>query len=119
MIALFFVAFGALGWISAVLLPAALAKWFLPTRYELGPEGLAIRFLGITTRAPWSRFRRFYPHSVGVHLSTFEVPSPLDPFRGLFLRFRGNREDVVARLEKAGLKRGEKKTSAAVGPAGS
>ena len=113
-VALFFVVFGQLGWLAAVLLPISLGKWFLPTAYELRTDAIAVRFLGVTTRAPWTRYRRFYAHAVGVHLSPFESPSPLDPFRGLFLRFRGNREAVVARLEKAGLKRGEKKTSANV-----
>ncbi len=111
-IALFFLVFGHLGWLAAVLLPASLGKWFLPTAYELRPDAISVRFCGLTTRAPWTRYRRFYAHSIGVHLSPFESPSPLDPFRGLFLRFRGNREAVVTRLEQAGLKRGEKKTSA-------
>jgi hypothetical protein len=111
-VALFFLVFGQLGWLAAILLPVSLGKWFLPTSYELGADAIAVRCCGLTTRLPWTRFRRFYAHKVGVHLSTFESPSPLDPFRGMFLRFRGNREAVVARLERAGLKRGEEKTSA-------
>ena len=111
-VALFFLAFGQLGWLAAILLPVSLGKWFLPTSYELRQDAIAVRFCGISTQSPWKRFRRFYAHAVGVHLSPFESPSPLDPFRGLFLRYRGNREAVVARLEQAGLKRGEKKTSA-------
>ena len=110
-VALFFLVFGQLGWLAAVLLPVSLGKWFLPTAYELRPDALSVRFCGITRRAPWTCFRRFYSHAVGVHLSPFESPSPLDPFRGMFLRFRGNREEVVARLEKAGLKPGAKTTS--------
>lgn len=110
-ITLFFAVFGDLGWLAAVLLPLSLAKWFLPTSYELGADDVAVRFLGLTSRAPWSRFRRFYPHRIGVHLSPFEHPSPLDPFRGLFLRYRGNGDAVVARLEQAGLKRGERKAA--------
>jgi hypothetical protein len=116
-IALFFLVFGQLGWLSAVLLPISLGKWLLPTTYELRPDAIAVRFLGVTTRTPWTRFRRYYPHAVGVHLSPFEVPSPLDPFRGMFLKLRGNREEVVARLERAGLKRGEKAGAKAAGSA--
>lgn len=116
LITLFFLVFGELGWLAAILLPLSLSKWFLPTRYALGPDGIAVRFVGVSTRAPWSRYRRFYAHSVGVHLSTFDTPSPLDPFRGLFLRFCGNREAVVERLEQAGLKRGEKKKSGVTRP---
>lgn len=116
-IALFFLVFGQLGWLSAVLLPVSLGKWLLPTTYELRPDAIAVRFLGVTTRAPWTRFRRYYPHTVGVHLSPFEAPSPLDPFRGMFLKLTGNREEVVARLERAGLKRGEKAGAKAGGSA--
>ena len=36
---------------------------------------------------PWTAFRNLYPHAMGVHLSPFDRPSALDPFRGLFLRY--------------------------------
>jgi hypothetical protein len=111
-IALLFLAFGQLGWIGAVLLPLSLARYYLPTRYELGEKGLTLHFLGGCRLRRWDSFRRYYPHRIGVHLSPFEAPSPLDPFRGQFLRFSGNREAVLRALERHGLRKAEKRVRA-------
>lgn len=90
--------FESAGWgaLSLLVLCAALARYLLPTRYVLDDAGVSVAFLGAPRVRPWSDFRAFYPHRDGVHLSPFSRPSPLDPFRGVFLRFAGNREAVVA-----------------------
>jgi hypothetical protein len=108
-VALSFVGYGHYGWIAIAVLSLVLGPYYLPTRYSLDADTLVTRFAGTTRRRPLSRFRRYYPHRIGVHLSPFESPSPLDPFRGAFLRFRGNRDDVLARLEAAGLRKGAKR----------
>ena len=82
-------AFGGWLWtfLAACLLFGSLARWFLPTEYRLDSDGVEVRFLGRRVRRAWSSFRNLYPHSVGLHLSPFDRPSGLDPFRGLFLRY--------------------------------
>ena len=107
-VALLFLSFGNLGWIGLALLLLALARYFLPTRYEFTAEGITVTFAGAAKLRKWSACRRYYPHAMGVHISPFEKPSALDPFRGVFLRFHSNREEVIAFLEKAGLRKGEK-----------
>ena len=86
-------AFGGWPWalLAAALLSVSLARWFLPTAYRLSDEGVEARFLGRAVRRPWSDFRNLYPHPMGLHLSPFERPSGLDPFRGLFLRYAPGR----------------------------
>lgn len=112
-VVLLFLAFGQLGWIGAVLLPLSLARYYLPTQYGLSEKGLTLRFLGGTRLRRWESFRRYYAHRIGVHLSPFEAPSPLDPFRGQFVRFRGNRDAVIEILERHGLRKGGKPEPAA------
>jgi hypothetical protein len=83
------------GWISAVVLTAAMSRYLLPVRYHLTDREVVVVHAGMTRRAPWERFRRFSVHPDGVFLSPFDRPSRLDAFRGCFLRFRDNREEVL------------------------
>jgi len=83
------VSFGGLGYavLAAAFLMGSLVRYFVPTHYELGDAGVAVRFLGHTRRVSWPEVRRVAVHREGVFLSPFERPSRLDSFRGTFLRF--------------------------------
>lgn len=93
--------FGAPGWglFAAAVLLVSLARYFVPTSYALDAAGVRARFLGREDVRPWADVRALYAHRDGVHLSPFERPSRLDPFRGLFVRFAGNRERVLSFCE--------------------
>jgi hypothetical protein len=95
------VGFGGAGYalLAAAMLAVSLARYFLPTWYELGEAGVAVRFLGRVRAVPWSQVQRVATHREGVFLSPFERPSRLDPFRGTFLRFAGNADEVVSFVE--------------------
>lgn len=95
------VGFGGLGYalLAAVFLAVSLSSYFLPAWYELDGDGAALRFLGRTRRLAWRDVRRVDVRKDGVHLSPFDAPSRLDPFRGLFLRFSGNADEVVSFVE--------------------
>ena len=95
------VSFGGLGYalLAAAFLAVALGRYFLPTWYELDGDGVAVRFLGRTRRVAWSEVRRTQVHREGMQLSPFEQPSRLESFRGTFLRFAGNRDEVVSFVE--------------------
>jgi len=85
--------------LAAVILAVSMAPFLFPTRYRMDGEGIEIVFLGVRTFRPWDELRNFYPHDVGVHLSTFKRPNALDPFRGSFIRFApGNGEEVLTFL---------------------
>lgn len=93
-----------LGWLygpffvilSLVILGGSLGTYFLPTEYIVYSGGLETRFIGVTRRFAWDQFRSFYPDRNGVLLSPFPSPSRLENFRGLFVRFNHNRDDVLA-----------------------
>lgn len=91
--------------IGAVFLLVSMAPYLLPTTYRMSSEGIEIRFLGVRTFREWEQFRNFYPHDVGVHLSTFSRPSGLDAFRGSFIRFAPDNREAVLRFLNAHIKR--------------
>lgn len=88
----------ALSWglISLLLLLGMTASLYLPGRCKLDRRGVTTHFLGVPTFRPWQHYRNFYVHDNGIHLTTMPKPSALDPFRGHFVQFAGNRDEVVA-----------------------
>jgi hypothetical protein len=85
--------------IAIVVLGISLSRFFFPTRYFLDSKEARIRHLFAERRYPLTRFKNYYAHKSGVYLSSFEKPGFLDPFRGVFLRFHGNRDEVLRFLQ--------------------
>ena len=96
--------FAGYGWfftaLSFVFLFAALRQYFFPTRYELTAQGVSVRFLGFGKSRNWEHFRNYYPHGIGVYLTPLEKPGVLDGFRGQFMRFSGNRDEVLGYVKQ-------------------
>lgn len=81
--------------ISALILWGSLSQFYLKTHFELTENLVRIKYLVNKVEKPWAQFRSFYPDKNGVLLSPFVRPSRLENFRGLYLRFAGNREQVL------------------------
>ncbi|MBM4030301.1 MAG: hypothetical protein FJ291_00775 [Planctomycetes bacterium] len=86
--------------LAAAFLAGSLARYFAPTDFELDAQGVSVRFLGHLRRVGWGEVRRFFVAPEGVQLSPFGRPSRLESFRGTFLRFAGNRDEVVRFVEE-------------------
>lgn len=86
--------------ISLLLLLGMTTTIYLPVRYKLDERGVTGYFLGVPTFRNWRHYRNFYVHQNGVHLTTMPKPSPLDAFRGHFLQFYKNRDEVVKFIEE-------------------
>lgn len=82
------------GFASLLALGIATRRYLAPTVYTLDADGARASFLGVSEQRRWSEVRGVYRHANGLFLSPFPEPSRLDSFRGLFLRYRGNREEV-------------------------
>jgi hypothetical protein len=54
-----------------------------------------MRYQGREKFRPWSDFRNVYVHSDGIFLAPFKEPSRLDGFRGLYVAFRENGDEIV------------------------
>jgi len=81
--------------LSVVIMLVSLSSFFLPTHYELDQEKVKIRFFLTKREREWSAFRSFYVDKNGVLLSPFAKPSRLENFRGIYVRFYQNKDQVV------------------------
>lgn len=73
---------------------------YLPIRYRFTPQGVTVFFLGVPSFRPWKHYRQAYVHAGGVFLTSMPRPSRLDPFRGHFLKYAGNREAVISYVRR-------------------
>jgi len=81
--------------LSLVILLGSLASFFLPTTYELSQDKIRVRFFINKKEMEWNKYRSFYVDKNGVLLSPFEKPSRLENFRGTYIRFEKNKDEVV------------------------
>jgi hypothetical protein len=86
--------------LAVILLLGAVAPFFVITRYRLDEEGVSMKRFVTTMKKRWEELRSYYPDKNGVLVSPFAKPSRLENFRGVYLRFGGNREKVLAVLEQ-------------------
>jgi hypothetical protein len=81
--------------LSVVIMLGSLSSFFLPTRYELDQEKVKIKSFLTTREREWNSFRSFYIDKNGILLSPFPQPSRLENFRGIYVRFNQNKDQVV------------------------
>ncbi|MCJ7496784.1 MAG: hypothetical protein MUO78_01435 [candidate division Zixibacteria bacterium] len=86
--------------LSFLILLGSLSSFFLPTSYELSQERIRVKFFFNTKEMEWKKYRSFYVDKNGVLLSPFEKPSRLENFRGIYIRFNQNKEEVVNFLKE-------------------
>ena len=91
------VSFGGIGYglLSMALLAVALSRYFVPTRYALDGAGAQVSHLGARRQISWAQVRSIGMDAQGVFLSPFSRPHRLAPFRGCFLRFGNNRDEII------------------------
>jgi hypothetical protein len=82
--------------LAMVVLFASLAKFYFPTRYRLDDTGVTVKTTTQTLTKEWRLYRSCYRDKNGLLLSPFAEPSRLENFRGLYLIFDGNGDDVTA-----------------------
>ena len=81
--------------LAVLILFGSLAGFYFPTRYRFYDDHLIVKTTAQTLRKEWSQFRSYYPDKNGVLLSPFGRPTRLENFRGLYIKFAGNRQAVM------------------------
>lgn len=82
--------------LAMVIMAASLAKFYFPTRYKLHGTGVTVKTTTQTLSKEWKLYRSCYPDKNGILLSPFAEPSRLENFRGLYIMFQGNGDEVTA-----------------------
>lgn len=77
------------------LVAASTTDFWLPQKFRLDATGASLRCGISVTSIEWSAVKRVYEVSGGVKLTPLEQDGRLEPFRGVLLRYAGNREDVL------------------------
>jgi hypothetical protein len=80
--------------LAILLFTMSLSTFFFPTRYEITTEKVKVRYLFTTVQKDIRSFRSYFPDKNGVLLSPFVGPSRLENFRGIYLRYHQNKDEV-------------------------
>lgn len=83
------------GILAFIFLFGSLASFYFPTRYKMSEKEIVIKTKAQTLVKKWSQYRTYYPDKNGVLLSPFARKTRLENFRGTYIRFESNREEVV------------------------
>jgi len=81
--------------VAAGMLLGSLTSFYLPTVYRLDAIGAGYSRWLSQRKLEWSRVRSVTKERDGVFLSPFPAKTRLENFRGLYLPYRSNREEVL------------------------
>lgn len=97
-----YIAFHDAIWVilAILFLGGSLLPFFTVTSYRMDDSGVTIRRPLTKVVREWARVRSFYPDRKGVLLSPFARPSRLENFRGVYVRFGSNREQILHLLKQ-------------------
>lgn len=92
------VIFGVFGSLAVLL---STSEMFIPIRYRLDEKGASAKVGASRTEIEWAQIKRVDDLGQAVKLSPLaERNSRLEPFRGVTLRFTGNRDAVLAKIRQ-------------------
>ncbi|HVL39417.1 MAG TPA: hypothetical protein VM328_08525 [Fimbriimonadaceae bacterium] len=81
--------------VGFVAILASTADYWMTVRNRIDANGCSVRYGFSVSAISWSEVKRVVVSEVGVKLSPLAETSRLSAFRGVFLRFEGNREEVL------------------------
>ncbi len=85
-----------LGLIAGLLLVASISDFLFPLHFQLTEKGVAARGRLHHRYLAWDLVRRVSRDKLGVKLSPLPRPSRLDAYRGIYVWFEDNSEEVMA-----------------------
>lgn len=85
----------SLGLAGFVMVMAATGDYWLPQRFTIDGNGAKMRCGISVTSIDWKDVKRTIESDEGIKLSPLEKPSRTSQFRGLFVRYADNRNEVM------------------------
>lgn len=85
--------------IGLVAVLGVTAEFWLPLRFKMDGKGASVRCGFSVTAIEWPSVKRAIRGEEGIKLSPLERSGRTSPFRGVFLRFEGNEDEVRAFVE--------------------
>ncbi|RKX21049.1 MAG: hypothetical protein DRP35_05035 [Candidatus Zixiibacteriota bacterium] len=85
--------------LALVVLFGSLSKFYFPTIYELNNKMIIIKTTTQTLKKEWQLYRSYYPDKNGVLLSPYSEQTRMENFRGIYLMFEKNKDDVLKYIE--------------------
>lgn len=82
--------------LAVLILFGSLAGFYTRTRYVFYDDYFIITTLIHTQRKEWKLYRSYYGDRNGVLLSPFARPTRMENFRGVYIKFAGNKDTVMA-----------------------
>ncbi|MHB1456835.1 MAG: hypothetical protein ACYC0V_07965, partial [Armatimonadota bacterium] len=82
--------------VVTMLFIIALADFLFPVRYEITGKSAASLALFSRSRIEWDSVKKYYLDDSGIKLSPFENHTRLEAYRGVYLRFGNNKDEVTA-----------------------
>ena len=76
------------------------AEFLFPVSFEINEKGASSRVFLKKTEVLWKNVKRCYIDDYGIKLSTLGFRTRLEAFRGVYLRFNDNSEEVSALVRK-------------------
>jgi len=86
--------------IGLLLFMSALAEFLFPISFEINRHGASARTLLGRTYIEWDRVKKYYLDDRGIKLSPLGRPSRLEAYRGVYLRFGRNRDEVIEAVRR-------------------
>lgn len=93
--------------LAFIILFGSLASFYFPTHYKFTEDEIEVKTKMQVHLKKWSQYRTYYPDKNGVLLSPFARPSRLENFRGMYIRFWYNKDEVMAFVKECLGKRNE------------
>jgi hypothetical protein len=88
------------GGVSGLFLLFSLRNFFWPTKIRLDENGIVVKEALYSRRRPWSACKSLHTDKFGVLISPFRHETRLENYRGLYIRFSGNRAQVIEFIER-------------------
>ncbi|MCH7905411.1 MAG: hypothetical protein IH944_12725 [Armatimonadetes bacterium] len=89
-----------LGLIGFAAILLSTSEMFLPLSYRLNARTARVKNGLSVTEIAWEDVKRVLPVSDGIKLSPLKNPSRLDAFRGVYLRFADNEDEVSGKIRQ-------------------